>query len=178
MRKEHDCECDKQNIFVVICDRFPFFFFYYFAPLFNYFLEISHLIMCHCYIQQPGVHHGSWIYNYLYNHRVVSLNHAHGKVYSIHLCDNVCQWFSPPIKLTATILLKVAINTITLTPLNSVIDCTFGIVFFKQIRNLAFLQRSINPSESLIFRNLLTCNLVQYKTVNWFINVTVFHHQL
>jgi hypothetical protein len=38
--------------------------------------------------------HGSWIYNYLYNHRVVSLNHAHGKVYSIHLCDNVCQWFS------------------------------------------------------------------------------------
>jgi len=57
---------------------------------------------------------------------IVSLNPAHGEVYSIQLYDKVCEllvagrWFSPGTLVASTneteILLKVALNIITLTP--------------------------------------------------------------
>ena len=85
--------------------------------------------------------YGSWIYNYLCNRCLCHYScefepRSWRVVIDTTLCDKVCQWlttgrwFSPGISVSTTnktdchditeILLKVALNTITITPLNCV----------------------------------------------------------
>jgi hypothetical protein len=76
---------------------------------------------------------------------IVSLNHAHGEVYSIQLYDKVCQllaagrWFSPGTLVASTnetdrqditeILLKMALNITTLTPTKILLHFSAGFTY-------------------------------------------------
>ena len=81
--------------------------------------------------------HGSWIYNYLCNQCLSPLTlwvwiPLRRGVLDTTLCDKVCQWlvagqwFSPVCSTNKTeIVLKVALNTITLTLNNDISDSFF-----------------------------------------------------
>jgi len=86
-----------------------------------YIIYIQDLVIENHVGQSWSWSYGSWIYNYQCNQCLSQLMlwvRSSIRARCTTLCDKVCQWlvtglwFSPPIKLTATILLKVALNTI------------------------------------------------------------------
>ena len=102
--------------------------------------------------------YGSWIYNYIYNQCLSPLTHERCEleyhswqsVFDTTPCDKVCQWlpagrwFSPDTRVSFTneighhgiaeILLKMALNTMTLTPYLKLRICEwFGFFFFEKI---------------------------------------------
>ena len=137
----------------------------------NKYIFLANTIMCilhvHCMLKFP--------FNYIYN-RCLSVSPlklwVHGEVHVLDTCDIVCQWIATNCHDITEILMKVALNTITLHhPQTFSLNIFYLLKYAKRIRHkLNKLMKSsptYNKLQHYLIEHACICIFLTLICVNW-----------